>query len=82
MLAGAELRIKGKGNGEVLVMTGKPLGQKVSVGGSFVMETAGEIDQAQRDYQNGAFGIPWDHKAGEEEWREKVEVGKRIRGRI
>lgn len=41
---------------QVLSYSGEPIRQPVTVGGSFVMNTADEIEQAVRDYQNGKFG--------------------------
>ena len=44
------------GDAEVFVMAGEPLNQPVEHYGPFVMNTRGEIDEAQLDFYNGKFG--------------------------
>ncbi|GMI39372.1 hypothetical protein TrCOL_g10671 [Triparma columacea] len=70
-MCGGVIRVGG-GAGEVLVMTGKPLRQRVAMGGSFVMETEEEVETARRDFQRGTFGNTWDHEVGDEEWRRTI----------
>jgi quercetin 2,3-dioxygenase len=41
---------------QVLIYSGEPIRQPVTVGGSFVMNTADEIEQAIKDFQSGKFG--------------------------
>lgn len=41
---------------EVLICSGAPIGEQVVAYGPFVMNTAGEIEQAFRDYHGGRFG--------------------------
>lgn len=53
-LAPGEHTLQGKG--ELLVLSGRPLGEPVSRYGPFVMNTRQEIYQAVRDYQEGRFG--------------------------
>ena len=38
-----------------LLISGKPIGEKIARGGPFVMNTKEEILQAIQDYQNGTF---------------------------
>lgn len=35
-----------------------------------VMNTEKECDKAYRDYSEGFFGAPWDHRLNDDEWRE------------
>lgn len=35
-----------------------------------VMTTEKECDKAYRDYSEGFFGMPWDHRLNDDEWRE------------
>lgn len=35
-----------------------------------VMNTEKELDKAYRDYSEGFFGVPWDHRLNDDEWRE------------
>lgn len=46
----------GADGAQLLLLSGKPLGEPVARYGPFVMNTREEIYQAVRDYQNGAFG--------------------------
>ncbi|MFD8638180.1 pirin family protein [Streptomyces sp. NPDC059533] len=41
---------------EVLVLAGEPIREPVARGGPFVMNTAAELRQAQRDYERGLMG--------------------------
>ena len=38
-----------------LLISGKPIGEKIARGGPFVMNTKSEILQANEDYHNGTF---------------------------
>ncbi len=57
---------------DVLLLTGAPLREPVAMGGSMVMNTPSEVDQANRDFQLGKFGNPWPHTATDEEWRAAI----------
>ena len=52
---GEELKIKAKTNAKFLVISGKPINEKIARGGPFVMNTKAEILQAVQDYHNGTF---------------------------
>ncbi|WOJ93033.1 pirin family protein [Congregibacter variabilis] len=53
---GEQLTLKGGSTGAgLLVLRGRPIGEKVVHYGPFVMNTEAEIEQAIRDYQSGQF---------------------------
>jgi quercetin 2,3-dioxygenase len=53
---GDEIRVKAGGKGaRFLLLAGKPIGEPIVQYGPFVMNTREEIEQAIRDYQNGAL---------------------------
>ena len=54
---------------DVLLLTGAPLGEPVAMSGSMVMNTAAEVEQADRDMRAGVFGAGWSHAASDAEWR-------------
>jgi len=57
--ARVELR-NGAAESELLMLQGRPIGEPVVQRGPFVMNTAGEIQQAWRDYRATGFGgWPW-----------------------
>lgn len=35
-----------------------------------VMTSEKECDKAYRDYSEGFFGVPWDYRLNDDEWRE------------
>lgn len=53
---GDSIEIDGAKNAEGLILTGKPLGEPVAMGGPFVMNTQEEIRQAEIDFAMGLFG--------------------------
>ncbi|KAG8471133.1 hypothetical protein KFE25_009554 [Diacronema lutheri] len=57
---------------EALVLAGEPLREPVAGGGTWVMNTQAELDQADRDYAAGVMGVPWEHTATDDEWRAHV----------
>lgn len=54
---GDQLALQALEDTRVLLMTGKPLNEKLTTYGPFVMNTQTEILQAMRDYQMGKMGI-------------------------
>ena len=52
---GENLRVWGISNAKFLLISGKPINEKIARGGPFVMNTKQEILQAVEDYQNGNF---------------------------
>ncbi len=52
---GTDLKIKAKYNSNFLVISGKPINEKIARGGPFVMNTKQEILQAIEDYHKGTF---------------------------
>ena len=52
---GKVLKVKSKSNAKFLLISGKPINEKIARGGPFVMNTKAEILQAIQDYHNGTF---------------------------
>ena len=52
---GEKLNIKGIANSKFLLISGKPIGEKIARSGPFVMNTKEEIQKALDDYHNGTF---------------------------
>ena len=52
---GKELRVSALAKAKFLLISGKPIGEAISRGGPFVMNTKSEILQAVQDYHNGTF---------------------------
>ena len=52
---GDELKVNAKSKAKFLLVSGKPINEKIARGGPFVMNTKAEILQAVQDYHNGTF---------------------------
>ena len=52
---GENLKVLALSNAKFLLISGKPIGEKIARGGPFVMNTKAEILQAVQDYHNGTF---------------------------
>ena len=52
---GENLSVLGISDAKFLLISGKPIGEKITRGGPFVMNTKSEILQAVQDYHNGTF---------------------------
>jgi redox-sensitive bicupin YhaK (pirin superfamily) len=60
-VVGDELTITGVADtSEVILLTGRPIGEPVARYGPFVMNTEAEIRQAFSDFEHGLFGAPSD----------------------
>ena len=55
LTSGEKLRVLGISRAKFLLISGKPIGEKIARGGPFVMNTKSEILQAVQDYHNGTF---------------------------
>jgi redox-sensitive bicupin YhaK (pirin superfamily) len=53
---GHSVHISTDGGAQLLFMSGEPIGEPIAMGGSFVMNTAEEIDTAFADYRAGRMG--------------------------
>jgi redox-sensitive bicupin YhaK (pirin superfamily) len=61
VVEGDQLAITGVADSsEIIVLTGRPIGEPVARYGPFVMNTEAEIRQAFHDFETGAFGAPLD----------------------
>jgi quercetin 2,3-dioxygenase len=64
------------GNDEVadfMFLSGVPIKEPCYASGSMVMNYPSEIEDAYNDYQMGKFGIPWDYKLSNEQWKKFVQ---------
>ena len=52
---GEDITVKAKSNAKFLLISGKPINEKIARGGPFVMNTKAEILQAVQDYHNDTF---------------------------
>lgn len=64
------------GGADVLILAGQPIGAPVVASGTIVMNSQAQVDDALRDYQAGAFGLPWEHTATDAEWEKRCEQAK------
>ena len=55
LMKGEKLNVSGITSSKFLLISGKPIGEKIVRGGSFVMNTKEEVLQAVEDYHNGTF---------------------------
>jgi len=53
---------------DVMLFAGEPIRAPVASSGTMVMNTEQQVAEAMRDYQRGAFGVPWDHALDDEQW--------------
>jgi redox-sensitive bicupin YhaK (pirin superfamily) len=61
VVGGDDLTLEGvDSTSDVIVLTGRPIGEPVARYGPFVMNTEQEIRDAFRDYERGLFGVPQD----------------------
>ena len=61
IVEGRTLTVRGLAEtSEVIILTGKPIGEPVARYGPFVMNTDAEVRQAFNDFERGAFGSPLD----------------------
>ncbi|HEY0521365.1 MAG TPA: pirin family protein [Ilumatobacteraceae bacterium] len=59
VVEGAELSLEGVAStSEIIVLTGRPIGEPVARYGPFVMNTDAEVQQAFVDFDRGRFGTP------------------------
>ena len=56
---GKKLHVSAITKAKFLLISGKPIGEPISRGGPFVMNTKSEILQAVQDYHNGTFVKKW-----------------------
>ena len=52
---GSKLKVESLKKSNFLLISGKPIGEKIARGGPFVMNTKAEILEAINDYHNGTF---------------------------
>ena len=52
---GSKLKVKSLTKSNFLLISGKPIGEKIARGGPFVMNTKNEILEAINDFHNGTF---------------------------
>ena len=52
---GEKLKVKAITNTKFLLISGKPINEKIARGGPFVMNTKSEILEAVNDFHNGTF---------------------------
>ena len=62
---------------DFMFLAGVPIKEPCYASGSMVMNYPSEIEEAYNDYQNGIFGIPWDYKLSNEDWKIHVQSTKR-----
>ena len=68
------------GLSDVLVLAGEPIGAPVVASGTMVMNSESEVNQANYDYQRGAFGVPWPHELDDDAWARQCDERAARRG--
>ncbi|CAM9222225.1 unnamed protein product [Scytosiphon promiscuus] len=53
---------------DFMLIEAEPTRESIAARGSMVMNTEKECDKAYRDYTEGFFGVPWDHRLSDDEW--------------
>ena len=66
---------------DFMFLAGVPIQEPCYASGSMVMNYPSEIDEAYQDYQKGLFGVPWDHKLSNEDWKVHVQRSTKQRQR-
>jgi redox-sensitive bicupin YhaK (pirin superfamily) len=61
-----------EGVADFMFLAGVPIKEPCYASGSMVMNYPNEIEEAYNDYQKGLFGIPWDYKLSDVEWKQHV----------
>ncbi|CAK0886233.1 unnamed protein product [Prorocentrum cordatum] len=54
---------------DLLLLSGRPLGERVEMGGNVVMNSGRQLEEAQRDLALGTFGPQWAHEEDDASWR-------------
>jgi redox-sensitive bicupin YhaK (pirin superfamily) len=72
VLAPGRLELAGAAGADAMVMTGEPLREPIARGGSWVMNTAAQVQQADEDWRAGRFGAPWPPSASDAAWRAAI----------
>lgn len=62
---------------DFMFLAGVPIKEPCYASGSMVMNYPNEIDEAYSDYQKGLFGVPWDYKLSNEDWKIHVQSTER-----
>ncbi|CAM9518461.1 unnamed protein product [Pylaiella littoralis] len=69
----ARFENRGKERLDFMLIEAEPTRESVVMRGSMVMTSEKECDKAYRDYSEGFFGVPWDYRLNDDEWRESVQ---------
>ncbi|CAM9892698.1 unnamed protein product [Ectocarpus fasciculatus] len=69
----ARFENRGKEDLDFMLIEAEPTRESIATRGSMVMNTEKECDKAYRDFSEGFFGVPWDHRLNDDEWREYVQ---------
>ncbi|CAB1116796.1 unnamed protein product [Ectocarpus sp. CCAP 1310/34] len=69
----ARFENRGKEDLDFMLIEAEPTRESIATRGSMVMNTEKECDKAYRDFSEGFFGVPWDNRLNDDEWREYVQ---------